>query len=327
MSISANAQIEFEAGQTLHAFHALTDSGDHTRFESTHSPWSRCQGFDPVIAPDGVKTGGMITPAASGSSDKVDVAAMTVSLAGSEELIAADTDVTVTRGLTTDTHCITSITVDDEGAVVAIAGTDGTAFSETRGAAGGPPFIPVGSVEVGQVRLTSVTSGVVLASEILQIHGQHMERSAFPSYELQAIDGAIEMAAALPLSHTGSVTKAIWAKVYTPVFQAAARTLDFVPIDKTYSATSQEYYGGSSGGQTEAMGQGKFTALLDDGHTDSLIGMAGKFLTFRFRQDRNRLPYSVTQGTLGISRTYPKSSQVQASCTITGQEPTKDFEG
>jgi hypothetical protein len=327
MSISANAQIEFEAGQTLHTFHALSDSGDHVTLTSPHAPWSRCAGFAPTIAPDGVKNGGTITPATSATNDKVDVAQLLVSLAGVDVPVATEADVTVSRGLTTDTHRITSITVTSLGAIAAVAGVDGTAFSETRGADGGPPFIPVGSVEVGQVRTTSVTAAPILATEILQIHGQHMERAAFPSYEVKALDGAVVMAAPLPLSHTGGVAKTVYAKVYTPVFQAAARTLDFVPIERSFSSTSQEYYGGSTGGQSESMGQGKFTALLDDGHTDSLIGQAGKNLLFRFRQDRNRLPYSLTQGTLGIARTYPKSSQVQAQCTITGQEPTKDFEG
>lgn len=327
MSISANAQIEFEAGQTLVPMAALTDSGDHQTFTAASAPWSNVSGFTPEVFQNGLATGGVVTPAVSLTNDKIDVSALTCYLAGVLTSVAEDTDVSITRGLSTDTHNITSITVTSVGVIAAVSGTDGTAFSETRGAAGGPPLIPVGSIEIAQVRTTSITAAVVAASEILAIWGQHCERWDYPSAEINTMEGTVAMATALPLSHTGPVTKKVYAKYYTPVFQAVAKTLDFVPMEKTFSQTSQEYYGGSIGGSTEALAQGKFTALLDDGHTDALLGKVGENLTFRFRQDRNRAPYSLTQGRLGIVRSYQKTAQVQASCTISGESKTKDFTG
>ncbi len=325
--ISANAQIEYEAGQTLVPMAAMTDSGDHTKFNGASAPWSMVSGFSPVVRPNGLATGGAVIPAVSGSNDVVDTQALTAYLAGVLTSVAADTDVSITRGLTTDTHCITSITVTDAGAIAAVAGTDGTAISETRGAAGGPPLIPVGSVEIAQVRTTSVTAAAITADEIFAVVGQHCERYDFPAFDTNPIDGTVTFGSALPLSHTGAIPKGVFTQYYTPIYQAASRAVDFKPIETTYSVSSQEYYGGAVGGSSSSIGQGGFTALLQDGHTDGLLSQAGKNILVRFKQDRNRAPYSLTQGVLGIARTYPKTQQVQAVCTLSGELPTKDFTG
>ena len=325
MAISANAQLEFEAGQILVPRHALTDRGDHTIYRSSQAPWSACAGCAPAVVPNGLVTGGAVTPAASGSDDQVDVAALSCYLAGVLTLVASHNDLTVLRGAATDTHRINAVTVTALGAISIVAGEAGTAFSEVRGSAGGPPWIPVGAIEIAQVRLSATAAGPVASSEILAVWGQHCERSDYPAFRLHPLDGEVEFASPLPLSHAGPTTKTVYVQVYLPVFQAVSRALDFVPIEASYSATSQEHYGGVIGGSTSSLGQGKFTALLDDGHTDALLRQAGKLLTFRFKQDRNRSPYSVTQGVLGVARTYPKTAQVQATCTITGEQPTKDF--
>lgn len=325
--ISSNAQIEFEAGQTLVPMAQLTDSGDHKTFTSASKPWSRASGFAAVVRPNGIDTGGAVSPAASLTNDKVDVDALTCYLAGTLTSVAGSTDLSVARGADANTHRITSVTVTNAGAIAAVNGAAGTAFSETRGANGGPPYIPVGSIEVAQVRLTSVTAGAVTAAEIYDNNGQHRERWDYPANAIDYILGKVEFASELPLSHTGDTPKRIYAEVYTPVFEACAKALDFVPVEQTYSSTSQEYYGGAIGGATSAIGQGKFTVLLEDGHTDSLLSRKGENLLFRFKQDRNRSPYSLTQGLLGISRTYPKTQQVQASCTITAEQVTVDFTG
>ena len=63
--------------------------------------------------------------------------------------------------------------MDSSGAYAVVAGTATTAFSETRGASGGPPFIPVGSVEVAQVRFDLITSAPITADEIFAAPGVH----------------------------------------------------------------------------------------------------------------------------------------------------------
>ncbi|MBK8184903.1 MAG: hypothetical protein IPK63_19260 [Candidatus Competibacteraceae bacterium] len=105
--------------------------------------------------------------------------------------VAAVTDdsLTITRGVTTDTHMINSVTVNSSGAVAIVTGTDNTAFSDTRGAAGGPPSIPLGSVEVAQIRTTSVTAAVVLSTEIYAAPGTHQERYDNPVWQTNPLTG------------------------------------------------------------------------------------------------------------------------------------------
>jgi hypothetical protein len=327
MAISSNAQIEFEAGQVLVTLAALTDSGDHTVYEGASAPWSQASGYTPTIRPNGLATGGAVVPAISGTNDKVDGGALTCYLAGVLTTVAEDTDLAVTRGADANTHCITSITITNAGAYASVAGTAHTHFVETRDAAGGPPLIPVGSIEIAQVRTTSTSAAAITADEIFDVIGQHTERYDYPAWTIDAFDGAIEFSAALPLIHTGAVTKAVYASYYTPIFQTVAKAIDFKPIEASYSVTSQEYYGGVIGGSSSSLGQGGFTAMLEDGHTDSLLAQAGNNILIRFKQDRNRTPYSLTQGILGITRTFPKTQQVQASCTVTGEHVTVDYTG
>jgi hypothetical protein len=58
---------------------------------------------------------------------------------------------------------------------------------------------------------------------------------------------------------------------------------------------------------------------------DSLCQDKGEVLTFKFFPDKNKAPYVLTQGTLGISRTFPVADQIQASCTITAETASAEF--
>lgn len=321
MASATNAKIQYEAGQTSVAMAALTDSGDAITFRAAASPWSQRSGYAPVIRPDGLMTGGTITPAASGSADKVDVAAGTAYIGGALVSWAAATDVAITRGLTTDTHCITSITVTAAGAIAAVAGTDHTAFSETRAANGGPPLIPTTSIEIGQVSTTSVTSAVIGSGEISQVPGLSQERFDTPLMSnINHYDGTVTFSAALPKIHTGGVTKKVCASYATPVFADVPKGTEFVPPEESYSVGSTQYYGGTEGTVSSSLGQGAFKALLDNGVTDPLLALAGENLWFRFYPDRAKSSHLVSQGVLGVARTFPVSDAIQASCTISASQ-------
>ena len=322
--------VRYESGQTSYAFEAMTDSGDNTTFSASFSPLSRASGYAPTVAPYGLKTGGAITPGSS--NDEVDVAALTVvapGMTGADSSgvvsVSADT-VSITRGLTTDTHNITSITVDSSGAIAAVAGTDSTAFSETRGAAGGPPLIPVGSVEIGQVRTTSVTAAIVLAGEIYQVPGLTLERSDYPTYTVDYANGEITFVDALPLIHTGGVPKKVYIKGATPLFAPVPKASDWVPAEATYSITSTDTYDGPVGSSSSSLGQASFNAVLTDGITDNFVSLKGQNLWVEFRPDRDvSVPKQLTQGIFGISRTFPAGGgSVSASCTVTPTDATVD---
>jgi hypothetical protein len=322
--------VRYESGQTAYPFEEMTDSGDLTKFSASFSPISQAAGATAIIAPYGLKTGGAITPTAT--NNEVSVAALTLVAPGmtgadADGVVAVASDtLTITRGLTTDTHNITSITVDSTGALAAVSGTDGTAFVETRGSAGGPPLIPVGSVEIGQVRTTSVTAGVVASGEIFQVPGLHQERSDYPVYTVNYATGEVTFVEALPSIHTGGVAKKVYIKGSTPLFAPVPKASDWVPAESTYSISSTDTYDGPVGSSTSALGQASFSAVLTDGITDNFVTLKGQNLWFEFRPDRDAsFPKQLTQGIFGVSRTFPAGGgSVSASCTITPTEASVD---
>lgn len=314
MATAENAKLQYEGGQSFTAMSALTNSGDETTFTSAASLWSNRAGYAPVVRPNGLLTGGAITAHAS-DNDKVNVAALTLNLNGVVTSVNAGT-ATITRGVSTDTHNITSITINSSGAITAVSGTDGTAFSETRGAAGGPPLIAVDSVEIGQVRTTTTSAALVTAAEIFQVVGTHQERADFPLYNVNYQAGSVTFLAALPEIHTGPVPKKVFASYYAPIFADVSLASDFVAPETTHSVTSTQIYGTTLGSTASTLGQGSFTAYLQDGVSDALVTLKNSVLWFKFFPDRYKSSYILAQGKLGVSRTFPAGDSIQAACTI-----------
>ncbi len=292
---------------------ALTDSGDRTTFTSTASLWSQRSGYAPVVRPNGILTGFAITTHAS--NDTVTVAAGTLNLNGVVTAVNAGT-ATVSRGSGGDTRRVTSITINSSGAITAVAGVVGTSFSETRGAAGGPPLIAVDSVEIGQVRTTSVTAGLVLSSEIYQVVNLHQERADFPLYMVDYSTGRVTFLDALPAIHTGPVGKKVYASYASPIFADVALASDFVPPETSHSVTSTQVYGTTLGSTSSTLNQGSFVAYLENGVSDPMVTLKNETLWFKFYPDRYKSSYLLTQGKLGISRTFPAGDNIQAACTI-----------
>jgi hypothetical protein len=313
MATAENAKLQYEAGQNSVAMSALTNSGDETTFTSTATLWSGRSGYAPVVRPNGVLTGFAITTHAT--NDTVTIAAGTLNLAGVVTSVNAGTLV-ASRGVSTDTHMITSLTINSSGALAAVAGVDSTAFSETRGANGGPPLIPVGSVEIGQVRTTSVTAAVIASSEIYQVVGLHRERADFPLYDVNYDAGSVTFLDVLPEIHTGPVPKAVYASYSSPIFADVALASDFVPPETSHSVSSTQVYGTTLGSTASTLGQGSFTAYLANGVADALVTLKNETLWFKFFPDRYATPYILAQGKLGIARTFPAGDSIQAACTI-----------
>lgn len=330
MAITSNPLLQYESGQAFHPFEAMTDSGDATTFEASFAPWSGRSGFEPLVLPFGLATGGAITP--DTGNDSVAYTALTAYMPGTA---AADSDglvtvssgtVAVTRAVT-DPYIINSITVDASGAVAVVVGSEGTAFSETRGAAGGPPLIPVDSIEIGQVRLSTTAAAAVVKTEILQVVGTHTERYDQPVWTVDATRGEITFASALPAIHTGTVPKQVQVRGYTPIFAEMPRVSDFVPADESNSVNSTEIYGGTLGSVSKSLGQGSFTHYGQDGITDPIIKAKGQRLWFKWFQDRNKLANQLTQGIVGVARTYPAGDHVNISVTISAEQPSEDLDG
>lgn len=323
--------IQYEAGQDLVDMKQMTDSGDHKTFSITEAPWSTDAEYDPVanntIRPDGLLTGGVVSPGTS--NDKIAITDLSCYIGG--ELVEvgtiAEQDVDrSTEAVPGETYIINSVTVTDAGAIAILQGEEGASFSITRGADGGPPLIPVTSIEIAWVRFSSKTAAMVVASEILQIAGTSCERSNFPVYEANYTEGEITFISALPLIHTGPLPKGVYCQVYTPIFSSLEPASDFVPPETSHSQSSKQVYGGNIGTSSSSLNQGSFTVFLKDGVTDPFLAKKNKSLWFKFFPHRLRSPHILANGTLGIARTFPAGDSIQAACTISAIEAAKDVE-
>lgn len=328
MPTAQSARLDYEAGQTAFSMAELTNSGDNQLFNSSADLWSGKGGFTPTVRPNGLATGGVVTVAVSGTNSLVDVAALTCYLAGSLTSVAADTDVAITRPAT-NVAKVCSITVNSSGAIVVVAGTDGstTEFSATRGAAGGPPLIPTTSIEIGQVRLTTSTAAAITSSEIFQVVGVHQERYDYPVWDELSASGQVQFVGALPLIHTGGVAKKVYASYFEPIFAEVSLAADFKAPEVSHSVSSTQIYNRTIGSSSQSLGQGSFTAWLNDGITDPLVREKNQLLWFRFYPDRYKSSYLLTQGMLGIGREFPATDNMKASCTISAAQPAVEVAG
>ena len=323
------AIVYYESAQSQRPFEVMTDTGDRTQFEAAASPWSGASGYEPLVRPYGLATGGQITPAST--ADTVSVAAATVYMADhasadSTGMVAVSGDeVSVSRGTEMSPNKITSIIVDSNGEFAALAGTAGSSFSEQRGSNGGPPYIPVDAIEIGQVRLSSDTAGAVAENEVMQVVGIHQERTDYPVWEVSRTHGEVHFAEPLPAIHTGDEPKRVVARYATPIFAAIPRASDWTPAETSHSLSSTPIYGGAIGSSSASINQASFTAYLDDGIRDGFLALKNARLWFRFHPDRNRsVPHQLTNGVMGISRSFPADGGITAEVTISPEEATVD---
>ncbi len=336
MSTSAKAKVQIEVGQALTDYAAMTDSGDKIVF-SIGSVWSGKSGYEADIRPDGVVSGrNMLT--VSGTNDTVKIGAFSAYALGAAYDVTATTE-TFTRATSAGVSKINSVTMDSAGAIAVIAGDEGltATFSELRDVAGGAPYIPAGSIEIGQIRVTSSTAGVLVSAELFQVVGTHVERFDYPVWEeenigkgILAVSSAeqnshIKFSSALPDIHTGDSTKKVYCKYYTPQMADLPKAIDFVPAEDTHSVASTQYYNGTIASPSSSLGMASFTALMTDNISDALMAEQNNLITVKFYPDRNKAPYILSQGTLGVARTHPVADQNQAACSLACEKASASF--
>ncbi len=349
MPTAGSAKISYESSQTEVSYAAMTDSGDHTVYNFDDDLISNRSGYEATIRPDGVYSGSnMLTVAVSGTNDLVDCAAFTAYFAGASVSVSADTDISCTRGASSSlNYIINSVVCNSSGVLSVVVGTGhDTAFNEVRGSAGGPPSITIGSIEVGQIRFTSETAGAVLATEIKQsVEAGQVEYYNYPLWKTPNTIGAgnkasvtakenayVEFSTAIPMIHGATPTsaatayKVVYAHYYTPIFVSIDIAVDFVPAENTPSVSSTQYYNVTVGSKSTSLGTASFTALMTDGITDQLKILANENLIFKFWPDRNKAPYSVTQGELGVITAYPVADQISGAFTIAAELETVGFD-
>jgi hypothetical protein len=316
MATAENAKLQIEAGQASYTMAALTDTGDGMTFAGVAAPWSRRSGYAPVIRPDGLISGAAITPA---GNNLVSVAIGSAYIGGELVTVQANASLAVASATATDTHVIYSIQVGTDGVVSAEGGTEHTEFG-ARNADGGAPYVLADHIELGQVRVTGNGAVAITAAMISQVPGTTQERFDAPlQVETDHFTGRVTFSDAFPAIHTGAATKKVWASYATPSFAEVLKASDFVAPEVSYSVSSEQYYGGNEGSVSSSLGQGSFTARLNDGVSDPVVSLKGENLWFRFYPDRARSAHIMAQGVLGIARTFPAGGSIQAACTISAE--------
>jgi len=321
MPSNSRSLVEYETNVTPFLMSALTDSGDATLFNSQAELFSEADGYSPDIRPDGVLTGLVGAVAVSGANDAVDVSAGTCYLAGVKTSVSAGIDKAITRPAT-NVAKVNSVTITSAGAIAVLPGTDGTDanFSEARGVAGSAPYIPVGSIELFQVRVTSSVAAPITADQIKATVGTHRETSSYPSFKALNFTGQVQMKTALPLVHTGDLPKAVYASYAEPIFVEQEAANDFVPVEVSHSVSSEQVYNDTRGSVSGSIKQGSFTAILTDGITDDILTKADQTIFVRYYQDRLKTANILTQAKLAVSRTFGAANEPKVTCTLSASQ-------
>jgi len=339
MGSSQRGKILIELSRTLTDFALMTDSGDQQRF-TLGTLWSGKSGYDPDVRPNGIVTGQRVL-STHASDDTVTVAAFTAYSQGTLHSVSAGSQA-VTRP-STDTHKVSSIIMDDTGALDEVEGTEGTSFSETRGAAGGPPLIPVDAVELGQVRMSAQASAAIAAAEIYQDIGDHAEYADIPGFEVFPIgkgsyasvaaekNAHVKFNTALPQSHVGPACKRVYLKYYTPSFTTLTNVNDFAAAEVGVTKNSEVVYEGSGASgaigsmKADSVGDCSFVVFANDGITDAIVREKNEIVTVKWFPDANKVPFLLTQGLLGFVRDFPAGQQNKINCTVYCEKASVEF--
>lgn len=328
----ANEKIQIEIAQTQSEFEALTDAGSAQVFNPSVLLISGVT--EPDIRPDGVVTGyNILSPDVA---DTIAFSAFTAHVGGVLRSITAGT-VGITRP-GTDVAKVCSITVNSSGTVVEVEGTAAadTTFVAGRGVAGSAPYIPVGSIEIGQVRVTASAAAVVTSAEILQ-GGVYTERSMFPAPTINPVglgihfteigtqNAYVRFNEALDTRHTGDEPKGVWLQYSVPSFDDLPRGTSFTPAETSHSVSSVDTFDGPIGEQSSSLGAASFEVVATDGITDAFVAQKNKKVTVKFYPNRNASAHIVTQGTLGISRSYSPGQRPRVPCTVTADVASAEF--
>lgn len=201
--VGRRGKIRAQTSTTLVLYRQLTPDVDLQTFASGNPFWVEEPGY-PDVRLDGLISGGSVNPTLN--NNEVQTEALSAYIAGALVSGSADTSVGVTRPSSSGNVVVNSIVVDSAGSVTNVAGTEGLAGG-ARGASGGPGYIPVGSLLLAEVVLSSTTAAKVLASEI---NTSVAERTDSPSYDFNLIDGKVKLTNALDPIHTGTTIRKLY---------------------------------------------------------------------------------------------------------------------
>jgi len=342
---ASKASVEVESTQTLVPWELLTDAGDKQYFTFSSEILSNAVGFQPEVAPNGIVSGlNLVSPTPS-TNDSVDVASFTAVFSGVEETISADT-IAFTRDATLDYQKFSVIAETGDTLSIIESDPHASAWSNTRGAAGGPPSIPLAAIEVAQIWISDNTAAVVLASEIKESpQAGTQERSLFPAVQVfnfgEGLDANTtatkfayaKFASVIPTIHGATANaaatdeKPVYGQWYDPVFTLLEGTVDFAEPNETPGTTSVQLHRTTRGGTTQTLNAGSFTIYMEDGITDDIMRLRGKEVLTKYKQNIDADPFVLSLNVLGIPVTRPVDNDPQGAVTLAPRNPPSYFDG
>ena len=328
MKDAKDAKVLVELGGVEFDYEALSDNGDHKTYKVATAGrlFSMVGDQKPLIRPGGVLTGLEVTPDDAEVNNTVDINAGTAWINGALVTLAAATEGLAVRGTAPNIFKIDSITLTDAAAIAVVEGTGSTEFSEVRGAAGGPPLIPVTSIELAQVRMTTEAAAAIKASEIFKVPNQHRELASYPTYVVQPVGEApyagtarVVFSEALPLIHTGPLTKTVYARYTNPNFVTLPECSEIKLPRDTFSQTEEKTYDGPRAAVSLGRGSGGFSCLHDGTGTALIMQVKGTQRFLKFFPDKYLTGYWICLATLAIADEYPAGGSMKAAVSLGSQ--------
>jgi len=336
---------EVPGGGTFYAMHALTDSGDHQTFNfvgddfiSNFKGKTSDSNYSPTVRVDGVISGGTVIPSVAVANNNVDVTTMSAYIGGNDytgsSKVAADVDLACTRGDAGDPYLINSVICNAAGNFSVLAGLKGAAFDLTggRGAAGQPPYITVGSIEVAQVRFTTHGAAVVSADEIKMIPNVTREMAMRPGHDIEfarvsggSLDSpGVTMRTPLAAIHTGDTARLVFMECYSANFAEWQGVRDVAFQGETIGSTSSETFSGVRSFTTSEISEGSFTwevgSLTSDPEWSVMEGKDAR-TWFKLLESRTATGYLVCQAAASGVPTVPASGAIAVTVTLSGGTP------
>jgi hypothetical protein len=304
-----------QTNTTLVSWRKLVKQPDNQQFTSGNSYWIEEPGY-PSVAVDGLVSGGSVNPTAN--VNEVSVEAAVIQVAGQLVSVTADPSMTLTRPLAANKVLISAIVVSAGGTLSVVAGTEGTSGG-ARGAAGGSPFVPVGSLLLAEIVLSTVADAQVLAPEINTIP----ERIDIPSYSVDLMTGAVNMASPLEAIHTGSVPRDVYAQYKYATMADVGDLFDFNLSMKPKTVDSTAF---NEDWDTQKEGtrswSGSFNGYwVNKAWYSRAAKVDGGCYVLKFFVDRLQTSYWVGRAILDWSVKVSKDAMVQETVNLVGNGP------
>ena len=332
-----DVRIEVEVGTTFYAMSALSTVSSPAadvgkKFTTDAEFLSGQEGLLPDVRLDGVISGLNLSPGTGYNS--VGYTEGSVYIKGVQVDVVAGTVTGLLRPTTSAQVRVTALTVDENGAVNKTVGTAGTT-SNTRGAAGAIPYLPVDEVLIGYITMTYYDGSASGAKAVVagEVNNETKERSTTPSVEVLYHDGsgnsatevgAVAFASALPEIHAaaaagpGTARRNVYCAYYEPGFEQLPNARDFDFDEDITTVKSKAYLDSSEEvALSTPMWSGRGTVYWDKVN-DVLSLIKNSIRWIKYFPDKDGTEYWAGRCVFKVSRAMPVEDTLNASITLEG---------